>query len=150
MVEAESRAEPEEAEGDVVYRVENLVKMFPVKAGFMGSLFGREQFVQNRPRRPGGHSEVAAQHGPEPTEILDRQRPVEAICPLDLRDELRRGEIGHHGGHWIAGRQMHEGKADYRYANQDRQNIGNAPQSVPEHRLRFRRNPHSIRIRVRS
>src|SRR3972149_3866969 len=45
MVEAESRAEPEEAEGDVIYRVENLVKLFPVKAGFMGSLFGKEQFV---------------------------------------------------------------------------------------------------------
>jgi peptide/nickel transport system ATP-binding protein len=45
MVEAVAREGPEEAEGDVIYRVENLVKLFPVKAGFMGSLFGREQFV---------------------------------------------------------------------------------------------------------
>ena len=45
MVEAESRAQAEEPEGDVIYRVDSLVKLFPVKAGFMGSLFGREQFV---------------------------------------------------------------------------------------------------------
>src|SRR2546427_12373098 len=36
---------PEAATGDVVYRVENLVKMFPIKAGFLGSLFGPEQYV---------------------------------------------------------------------------------------------------------
>jgi len=45
MVEAVEQAPPEEPEGDVIYRVENLVKLFPVKAGFMGSLFGKEQFV---------------------------------------------------------------------------------------------------------
>jgi peptide/nickel transport system ATP-binding protein len=31
--------------GDVVYRVENLVKLFPIKAGFLGSLFSPEQYV---------------------------------------------------------------------------------------------------------
>ena len=36
---------PEAATGDVVYRVENLVKLFPIKAGFLGSLFGPEQYV---------------------------------------------------------------------------------------------------------
>src|SRR6266508_4443364 len=36
---------PEAATGDVVYRVENLVKLFPIKAGFLGSLFGSEQHV---------------------------------------------------------------------------------------------------------
>src|SRR2546425_12570181 len=36
---------PEYASGDVVYRVDNLVKMFPIKAGFLGSLFGPEQNV---------------------------------------------------------------------------------------------------------
>src|SRR3989442_3375968 len=41
---AESIA-PEAATGDVVYRVENLVKLFPIKAGFLGSLFGPEQYV---------------------------------------------------------------------------------------------------------
>jgi len=34
-----------ESTGDVVYRVENLVKLFPVKAGFLGSLFSPEQYV---------------------------------------------------------------------------------------------------------
>ncbi|TLZ56920.1 MAG: ABC transporter ATP-binding protein, partial [Methanobacteriota archaeon] len=38
-------AVPEAASGDVVYRVENLVKMFPIKSGFLGSLFGPEQYV---------------------------------------------------------------------------------------------------------
>ena len=38
-------AAPEAATGDVVYRVENLVKLFPIKAGFLGSLFGPEQYV---------------------------------------------------------------------------------------------------------
>src|SRR3989442_15601734 len=41
---AESIA-PEAATGDVVYRVENLSKLFPIKAGFLGSLFGPEQDV---------------------------------------------------------------------------------------------------------
>jgi len=34
-----------EPEGDVVYQVNGLRKLFPVKSGFMGSLFGRELFV---------------------------------------------------------------------------------------------------------
>src|SRR3989454_9771013 len=34
-----------ESTGDVVYRVENLVKLFPIKAGFRGSLFSPEQYV---------------------------------------------------------------------------------------------------------
>src|SRR5712664_2871360 len=34
-----------ESTSDVVYRVENLVKMFPIKAGFLGSLFAPEQYV---------------------------------------------------------------------------------------------------------
>jgi len=34
-----------EPDGKVVYRVEGLQKLFPVKSGFMGSLFGRELFV---------------------------------------------------------------------------------------------------------
>jgi peptide/nickel transport system ATP-binding protein len=34
-----------ESTGDVVYRVENLVKLFPIKAGFLGSLFSPEQYV---------------------------------------------------------------------------------------------------------
>ena len=45
MVEAESRAVAEEPGEEAIYRVTDLVKLFPVKAGFMGSLFGREQFV---------------------------------------------------------------------------------------------------------
>ncbi|HLE46219.1 MAG TPA: ABC transporter ATP-binding protein [Thermoplasmata archaeon] len=36
---------PPETTGDVVYRVENLFKLFPIKAGFLGSLFGPEQHV---------------------------------------------------------------------------------------------------------
>src|SRR5437773_11976659 len=38
-------AVPEEATGDVVYQVQNLVKLFPIKAGFLGSLFAPEQYV---------------------------------------------------------------------------------------------------------
>jgi len=34
-----------ESTGDVVYRVENLVKLFPIKAGFLGSLFSPDQYV---------------------------------------------------------------------------------------------------------
>ena len=45
MVEAVEQAGTEEPEGDAIFRVENLEKLFPVKAGFMGALFGREQFV---------------------------------------------------------------------------------------------------------
>ncbi len=45
MVEALERSPPEESEGEVIYRVDNLVKLFPVKSGFAGSLFGKEQFV---------------------------------------------------------------------------------------------------------
>ncbi len=45
MVEAAVQEAPEEPEGDAIYRVQDLVKLFPVKAGFMGALFGREQFV---------------------------------------------------------------------------------------------------------
>src|SRR2546428_5268824 len=44
MAVAESLA-PEQAKGDVVYSVENLVKLFPIKAGFLGSLFSPEQDV---------------------------------------------------------------------------------------------------------
>ena len=36
---------PERASGEVVYRVDNLVKLFPIKTGFLGSLFGPEQYV---------------------------------------------------------------------------------------------------------
>jgi len=45
MVEAAERTGTEEPEGDAIFRVENLEKLFPVKAGFMGALFGKEQFV---------------------------------------------------------------------------------------------------------
>jgi|RifCSP13_1_1023834.scaffolds.fasta_scaffold25963_2 peptide/nickel transport system ATP-binding protein len=45
MVEAVEQAGTEEPEGDAIFRVENLEKLFPVKAGFMGALFGKEQFV---------------------------------------------------------------------------------------------------------
>ena len=43
-MQVETAASPE-ATGDVVYRVENLFKLFPIKAGFLGSLFGPEQYV---------------------------------------------------------------------------------------------------------
>src|SRR2546428_5505817 len=45
MVEAVVAPVAEEPEGDAIYRVQDLVKLFPVKAGFMGALFGKEQFV---------------------------------------------------------------------------------------------------------
>ena len=45
MVEAVEQTGTEEPEGDAIYQVEGLEKLFPVKAGFMGALFGREQFV---------------------------------------------------------------------------------------------------------
>jgi len=45
MVEAVVAPVAEEPEGDAIYRVQDLVKLFPVKGGFMGSLFGQEQFV---------------------------------------------------------------------------------------------------------
>src|SRR3972149_7010510 len=45
MVEAAERTESEEPGDDSVYRVQDLVKLFPLKAGFMGALFGKEQFV---------------------------------------------------------------------------------------------------------
>jgi len=45
MVEAMARTEAEEPGDDSVYRVQDLVKLFPLKAGFMGALFGKEQFV---------------------------------------------------------------------------------------------------------
>jgi len=45
VVEALEVAAPEEPEGDILYRVDGLQKLFPVKSGFMGSLFGKEQFV---------------------------------------------------------------------------------------------------------
>src|SRR3989441_5887170 len=44
MAVAEGLA-PEAAKGDVVYRVENLSKLFPIKAGFLGSLFSPDQYV---------------------------------------------------------------------------------------------------------
>jgi len=45
MVEAVEQMGTEEPEGDAIYHVDSLEKLFPVKAGFMGALFGREQFV---------------------------------------------------------------------------------------------------------
>src|SRR3990172_12116611 len=45
MVEALERADSEAPGEEVIYQVKDLVKLFPVKAGFMGSLFGREQFA---------------------------------------------------------------------------------------------------------
>jgi len=45
MVEAVDDAGTQEPEGDAIYHVDNLEKLFPVKAGFMGALFGKEQFV---------------------------------------------------------------------------------------------------------
>src|SRR2546422_8491404 len=45
MVEAVVAPVAEEPEGDAIYRVQDLVKLFPVKGGFMGSLFGQGQFV---------------------------------------------------------------------------------------------------------
>src|SRR3970040_2642606 len=36
----------QEPDGGVVYRVDALQKLFPVKSGFMGSLFGQELFVR--------------------------------------------------------------------------------------------------------
>src|SRR3990172_4330264 len=45
MVEALERADSEAPGEEVIYQVKDLVKLFPVKAGFMGALFGREQFV---------------------------------------------------------------------------------------------------------
>src|SRR5213594_2535588 len=44
MVETATRA-AEDISEDMIYRVQDLVKLFPVKAGFMGALFGKEQFV---------------------------------------------------------------------------------------------------------
>jgi len=46
MAQAISPAEATDAPSDSIYRVQDLVKLFPVKAGFMGALFGREQFVR--------------------------------------------------------------------------------------------------------
>jgi len=45
MVEAVEHADTGEPEGDAVYQVDGLEKRFPVKSGFMGTLFGKEQFV---------------------------------------------------------------------------------------------------------
>ncbi len=45
MVEAAANVEVEEPDDDTIYRVQDLVKLFPVKAGFMGALFGKEQYV---------------------------------------------------------------------------------------------------------
>src|SRR2546427_4619291 len=44
MVETATRG-AEDISEDMIYRVQDLVKLFPVKAGFMGALFGKEQFV---------------------------------------------------------------------------------------------------------
>ena len=45
MVDALERADSEAPGEEVIYQVKDLVKLFPVKAGFMGALFGKEQFV---------------------------------------------------------------------------------------------------------
>src|SRR3972149_10440947 len=45
MVQALERADSEAPGEEVIYQVKDLVKLFPVKAGFMGALFGKEQFV---------------------------------------------------------------------------------------------------------
>src|SRR3989337_1496293 len=45
MVEAAATPDATEPGEDAIYHVQDLVKKFSVKAGFMGALFGKEQFV---------------------------------------------------------------------------------------------------------
>jgi hypothetical protein len=94
----------------------------------------RQDHIQRRFARMDRAAEIAREHVAEPTEVLHRQRLIEAKAFAQRCDPLRRRRIGEDQHRKVAGQQRHQKEAHQRHGEEGREHTrAGHKQTTPGH-----------------